>query len=59
MYEVTTRDIPARSVLCVKHSVDGVDGTWAFGKEFIAILGKHNLPKIDGRAGSVPPHLVG
>lgn len=52
MYEVTTRDIPARSVLCVKHSVDGVDGTWAFGKEFIAILGKHNLPKIDGRAGA-------
>jgi DNA-binding transcriptional MerR regulator len=52
MYEVTTRDIPARSVLCVKRSVQGIDGVWAFGKEFISILRNHNLPKIDGRAGA-------
>ena len=53
MYEVATRDIPARSVLCVKRSVEGNDGTWAFGKEFISILRNHDLPKIDGRAGAV------
>jgi DNA-binding transcriptional MerR regulator len=52
MYEVSTRDIPARSVLCVKRSVQGIDGVWAFGKEFISILRNHNLPKIDGRAGA-------
>ncbi len=52
MYEVATRDIPARSVLTVKRSVDGIDGAWAFGKEFIAILRKHDLPKMDGRAGA-------
>lgn len=52
MYEVSTRDIPARSVLCVKRSVQGTDGVWAFGKEFISILRNHNLPQIDGRAGA-------
>jgi DNA-binding transcriptional MerR regulator len=52
MYEVTTREIPARSVLCVKRSVEGIDGAWAFGKEFIGVLRNHNLPKIDGRTGA-------
>jgi len=53
MYEVNTRDIPARSVLCVKRNVEGQDGAWAFGKEFISILRNHKLPSIDGRAGAV------
>lgn len=53
MYEVNTRDIPARSVLSVKRSVEGgADGAWTFGKEFISILRRHNLPRIDGRAGA-------
>jgi DNA-binding transcriptional MerR regulator len=52
MYEVATRDIAARSVLSVKRSVQGIDGAWAFGKEFIAILRKHDLPRMDGRAGA-------
>ncbi len=54
MYEVATRDIPARSVLCLKRSVEGNDGAWAFGKEFIAILRehKHHLPMMEGRAGA-------
>jgi DNA-binding transcriptional MerR regulator len=52
MYEVNTRDIPARSVLSVKRSVQGIDGAWAFGKEFISILRNHNLPRMDGRAGA-------
>ena len=52
MYEVATRDIPARSVLSVKRNVEGIDGVWAFGKEFISILRNHNLPRMDGRAGA-------
>jgi len=53
MYEVATRDIPARSVLCLKRTVGGTDGAWAFGKEFVSILRNHHLPTIDGRAGAV------
>jgi DNA-binding transcriptional MerR regulator len=52
MYEVNTRDIPARSILSVKRNVDGVDAAWAFGKEFIALLRHYRLPQIPGRAGA-------
>lgn len=52
MYDVATRDIPARSVLSVKRTVVGMDAVWAFGKEFISILRNHDLPRIDGRAGA-------
>ncbi len=53
MYEVATRGIPDRSVLSLKRSVEGIDGAWAFGKEFISILRNHDLPRMDGRAGAV------
>ena len=52
MYEVSTRDIPARSVLTVKRNVEGVDAAWTFGKEFIALLRHYQLPQIPGRAGA-------
>jgi DNA-binding transcriptional MerR regulator len=52
MYEVATREIPVRSVLCLKRSVDGSPGAWAFGKEFISILRNHSLPRMEGRAGA-------
>jgi DNA-binding transcriptional MerR regulator len=52
MYEVNTRDMPARSVLSVKRNVEGVDAAWAFGKEFIALLRHYQLPQIPGRAGA-------
>jgi DNA-binding transcriptional MerR regulator len=51
MYEVATREIPERSLLCLKRSVDQ-QGQWAFGKEFIAILRERPLPKIEGREGA-------
>ena len=51
MYEVATREIPERSLLCLKRNVDE-QGQWAFGKEFIAILRERPLPKIEGRAGA-------
>ena len=59
MYEVATRDIPARSVLSVKRSVQGTDGVWAFGKEFISILRNRDLPRMDGPGGRLLLHLVG
>jgi DNA-binding transcriptional MerR regulator len=51
MYEVGTREMPERSLLCLKRNVD-VQGQFAFGKEFIAILRERPLPKIEGRAGA-------
>jgi DNA-binding transcriptional MerR regulator len=53
MYEVATRDIPARSVLSLKRSVQGTDRAWAFVKEFVSILREHHLPRMQGRAGAV------
>jgi DNA-binding transcriptional MerR regulator len=51
MYEVATREMPERSLLCLKRNV-AVQEQWAFGKEFIAILRERPLPKIEGRAGA-------
>ena len=52
MYEVATREIPERSLLCLKRNVDE-QGAWALGKEFIAILRERPLPKMEGRAGAM------
>jgi DNA-binding transcriptional MerR regulator len=51
MYEVTTREMPERSLLCLKRNV-AVQEQFAFGKEFIAILRERPLPKIEGREGA-------
>jgi DNA-binding transcriptional MerR regulator len=51
MYEVATREIPERSLLCLKRTVDQ-QGLWAFGKEFIAIMRGRGLPWLEGRAGA-------
>jgi DNA-binding transcriptional MerR regulator len=52
MYEVATREIAERSVLCLKRHVDE-KGAWALGKEFIAILRERPLPKMEGREGAM------
>ncbi len=52
VYEVATREIPERSVLCLKRNVDEL-GAWALGKEFIAILRERPLPKMEGREGAM------
>jgi DNA-binding transcriptional MerR regulator len=52
MYEVGTRQIPERSLLCIKRNVTGEKAAWAFGKEFIALLRHYQLPEIPGRAGA-------
>jgi DNA-binding transcriptional MerR regulator len=51
MYEVATREMTERSLLCLKRNVD-VQEQFAFGKEFIAILRERPLPKIEGREGA-------
>jgi DNA-binding transcriptional MerR regulator len=51
MYEVATREIPERSVLCLKRNVDE-KGAWALGKEFIAIMRERPLPRMEGREGA-------
>lgn len=52
MYEVNAREIPDRTLLCVKRNVAGEQAAWAFGKEFIALLRQYQLPRIEGRAGA-------
>ena len=52
MYEVTTREIPARSLLCLKRNVAGNEQAWALGKEFIAVMRCQPLPRIEGTAGA-------
>jgi DNA-binding transcriptional MerR regulator len=51
MYEVAMREIPERSLLCLKRNVEEQE-MWAFGKEFMAILRERPLPKIEGREGA-------
>lgn len=51
MYEVATRAMPERSLLCLKRNVDEQDA-WALGKEFMAIMRERPLPKMDGREGA-------
>ena len=53
MYEVETREIPSRSLLCLKRNVEGESGAWALGKEFVGLLKERTLPLMEGRAGAV------
>jgi DNA-binding transcriptional MerR regulator len=50
MYEVATRRIGERTVLCLKRNVDE-QGAWALGKEFVGILTSRPLPHLEGVAG--------
>jgi DNA-binding transcriptional MerR regulator len=51
MYEVMSREMRQRSLLCLKRNVDET-GLWALGKEFIAIIRDERLPRIAGREGA-------
>jgi hypothetical protein len=51
MYEVNAREIPQRSLLCLKRNVD-VSGLWAFGKEFVGLVRGQRLPRMGGREGA-------
>ena len=51
VYEVNARDMPQRSLLCLKRNIDE-SGAWAFGKEFIAIIRDQRMPRTGGREGA-------
>lgn len=52
MYEVTTREIAARSLLCLKRNVTGEKEAWALGKEFVALMRNRDLPRLEPPAGA-------
>jgi hypothetical protein len=52
MSEVSTREMPERSLLCLKRNVEGEAGAWALGKEFVGILRERPLPPMEGRQGA-------
>ena len=52
MYEVETREMPPRSLLCLKRN-DDESGLWGFGTEFMAIMRSQRLPRMEGRTGAV------
>ena len=56
MYEVSTREVPSRSLLCLKRNVTGWDQAWALGKEFVGLLRSRPLPRVQGPAG--PPFCI-
>jgi DNA-binding transcriptional MerR regulator len=52
MDTVATRDMPRRSLLCLKRHVDQA-GAWELGKQFVGILRDPRLPRMRGREGAV------
>jgi DNA-binding transcriptional MerR regulator len=52
MLDVATREMPERSILCLKRNVDQ-DGAWALGKEFISMLRARPVPQYSGREGAM------
>lgn len=52
MYEVNTREMPDRTLLCLKRHVDGQPGAWALGKEFVGILKERPMSRIEGIEGA-------
>jgi hypothetical protein len=52
-YEVATREMPERRLLCLKRNVDS-QAVWAFGKEFIGLLKQLPRPRfVPRRAGAM------
>jgi DNA-binding transcriptional MerR regulator len=52
MFEVATREIPSRSLLCLKRHVAGEAGAWALGKEFVRLLQERAAPRLEGQDGA-------
>ena len=52
MYEVATREMPRRSLLCLKRNVNEASA-WTLGKDFVGIIRDQRLPRMTGRAGAM------
>ena len=53
MYDVTTRTLPARTLVCLESRVEGESEVWALGKRFIALVRANPVPRVDGVAGAM------
>jgi hypothetical protein len=53
MYDVMTREMPERMLLCLERHVEGTEGAWALGKEFIGLMRECPIPRVEGIAGSL------
>jgi DNA-binding transcriptional MerR regulator len=52
MYEVATRQMPQRALLCLKRTVNSEEA-WALGKEFIGIIhSRQPVSRLPGRTGA-------
>ena len=51
LYQVATREVPERRLLCLKRNVDQA-GAWALGREFIGLTRSRPVPRLPGRAGA-------
>jgi DNA-binding transcriptional MerR regulator len=51
MYEVATRQMPERTLLCLKRTVSSEEA-WALGKEFIGIIHSRPVSRLPGRTGA-------
>ena len=52
MYDVTVRDMPSRTLLCLHRDVENTAGVWTLGKEFIGIIRSQPFERIEGRTGA-------
>jgi DNA-binding transcriptional MerR regulator len=52
MYEVKTREIPERKVLCSKRNVSGQAAMFAFGKEFVGLFKERPVSRVEGITGA-------
>lgn len=53
MYDVTTRDIPERTLLCLKRHVNDQAAVWALGKEFVGYFKEQPQPVLEGKEGAM------
>jgi DNA-binding transcriptional MerR regulator len=52
MNEVAAREVPERTLLCLKRNVDEA-GAWALGKAFVGTVRDQRLPRMEGRQGAM------
>ena len=50
MPEVTTEQVPERSILCLKRQVEDEQAVWDMGKEFVGIFKSRPAPRVPGSA---------
>ena len=51
LYQVATREVPERRLLCLKRNVDQA-AAWTLGREFVDLIRSRPVPRLPGRAGA-------